>query len=80
MNSVIIDDCLISDRTNKSKANHNSSEINIPIKDQGDSFIKKYYIGSSSWIGINLCIFPSVNIGEGVIVGANSFFTKYIPD
>ena len=79
--SVIIDDdCLISDRVYISDANHNSSELNLPIKEQGDSFIKAVFIGSGSWIGINVCILPGVNIGKGVIVGANSVVSKDIPD
>lgn len=79
--SVIIDDdCLISDRVYISDADHNSSEINIPIKEQGDSFIKGVFIGSGSWIGINVCILPGVNIGKGVIVSANSLVSKDIPD
>lgn len=37
-------------------------------------------IGSYSWIGANVFINPDIEIGENVVVGANSVVTKSIPD
>ena len=36
-------------------------------------------IGNNVWLGNNVCIMPGVNIGDGVIVGANSIVTHDIP-
>jgi acetyltransferase-like isoleucine patch superfamily enzyme len=37
-------------------------------------------IGEKSWIGMNVAILGSVNIGKHCIIGANSVVTKDIPD
>lgn len=37
-------------------------------------------IGNNVWLGDNVCVLPGVNIGHGVIVGANSVVNRDIPD
>lgn len=39
----------------------------------------KVVIGNNVWIGNNVCILPGVEIGDGVIVAANSCVTHDIP-
>lgn len=39
----------------------------------------KIIIGDNVWIGENACIMANVNIGNGVIIGANSVVTHDIP-
>lgn len=36
-------------------------------------------IGNNVWVGNNVCILPNVNIGDGVVIGANSIVTHDIP-
>lgn len=43
-------------------------------------FIKKTIIGNDVWIGKNATIIAGCNIGNGVIVGANSVVTHSVPD
>ena len=55
-------------------------EININV------FFKKFNqktgitIGNDVWIGLGATILPSVKIGNGVTIGANSVVTKDVPD
>lgn len=36
-------------------------------------------IGKNVWLGRNVCIMPSVNIGDGAVIGANAVVTTDIP-
>ena len=36
-------------------------------------------IGDNVWLGNNVCVMPSVTIGDGAIIGANSVVTQDIP-
>ena len=58
---------------------HNFTDIRKPVKEQS-LFNKTTTIGSGSWIGINSVIMPGVTIGRNVVVGANSFVNKDVPD
>ena len=60
--------------------NHNSSDISIPIKYQGDSPERPVVIGDGTWIGSRVIILPGVNIGANSIVGAGAVVTKSVPD
>ena len=52
-------------------SNHNYSEIDIPIIDQGSS-LSSVTIGDNVWIGCNVIILPGVTIGSGSIIGAGA--------
>lgn len=41
---------------------------------------KTVKIGNDVWIGMNACILPGVQIGNGAIIGAGSVVTKDVPD
>jgi acetyltransferase-like isoleucine patch superfamily enzyme len=59
-------------------ANHNYEGKTIPYD---DSYIEgEVVVGSSSWIGMNVCILPGVTIGRGAIIGMGSIVTKSVPD
>lgn len=58
--------------------NHNFSDLNIPIKDQGYEEEKKVIIKNNVWIGSRVTILPGVTIGEGSIIGASAVVTKDI--
>ena len=49
--------------------NHNFSDLNKPIKYQGNSGEKPVYIGNDVWIGSRVMILPGVRIGNGVVCG-----------
>ncbi|MFA6086676.1 DapH/DapD/GlmU-related protein [Mucilaginibacter sp.] len=58
--------------------NHNYSNINILIKDQGVTK-QAVTIGNNCWIGGGATILSGVNIGDGCIVAAGSVVVKSIP-
>ena len=58
--------------------NHNYDDITVPIKNQGVTK-GKTVIGSDVWIGANVSIMSSVNIGDGCIIAAGAVVTKDIP-
>lgn len=51
-----------------------STPIKRPIVSKGPVII-----GCNVWVGDKVTILPSVHIGDGVIIGANSLVTKDIP-
>lgn len=59
--------------------NHNFTDLNIPIKDQGVGR-QAVNIGNNCWIGASAIILAGVNIGNGCVVAAGSVVTKSIPD
>lgn len=59
--------------------NHGFADATKSVKDQG------YYggpikIGENCWIGRGAIVLPNVNIGSGVVIGANSVVLDDIPD
>lgn len=36
-------------------------------------------IGSHVWLGANVCVLPSVIIGDNVVIGTGAVVTKYVP-
>lgn len=83
-NSIVIEDglltgnnVLISDNSHGNIQNKEESEI-LPLKrtiySKGGIHIEK-----NVWIGNNVCILSSVNIGKGAIIGANSVVTHDVP-
>ncbi|KKN56572.1 hypothetical protein LCGC14_0570840 [marine sediment metagenome] len=71
-------DVMIGPRVGLYAENHNFSDTNIPIKDQGvtKKFIK---IEDDCWIGANVIIVAGVTIGRGSVVAAGSVVTKDVP-
>lgn len=41
---------------------------------------KKITIGDDCWLGMNSVVLPGVNLGRGVVVGANAVVTKNMPE
>lgn len=76
---VIEESVLIADKVFISDCTHNYSDVNIPVNDQGVSFLKPVIIGEGSWLGENVCV-CGASIGKQCVVGANSVVTKDIPD
>ena len=51
--------------------NHRYEEINIPVHTQGYTY-KKVRIGHDVWIGANAFVMPGTELGDKIIVSANS--------
>lgn len=58
--------------------NHGYSDPNVPISLQTQPE-RPVVIGNGSWIGHGSVILPGANIGEHVVIGANSVVTGTIP-
>lgn len=67
-------DCVIYSR------NHEFSNLDIPMREQGYKEEKTVVIGDDVWIGGRVIILPGVHIGNHCIIGAGSVVTKDIPD
>ena len=50
-------------------SNHDFNDFNKPVE-------KNVKIGRNCWIGVNVSILAGVELGDHVIVGANSVVTK----
>lgn len=71
---------LIADRVFISDADHNFSNVDVPIQLQGDSFIGPVTLCDGCWIGIGAVILPGVTIGKNSVVAANAVVTCNVPD
>ena len=58
--------------------NHNFSDFNMNIKDQGVTR-NGVFIGNNCWIGAGVTILAGVTIGEGCVIAAGSIVTKPVP-
>ena len=58
--------------------NHDYRDVTLPISKQSMPE-KPVRIGSGSWLGYGSVVLPGAEIGEHVVVGANSVVTGVIP-
>ncbi len=59
---------------------HKTTDINIPMIEQGETDTREVKVGNDVWIGRRAIILPGVIIGSGCIIGAGAIVTKDIPD
>ncbi|MCA6436320.1 MAG: acyltransferase [Bacteroidetes bacterium] len=76
---IIEDSVLFAPNVAVYSTTHTFSNTEIPIKEQA-LLNKTTIIKENSWIGINSVILAGVTIGKHVVIGANSFVNKDIPD
>jgi acetyltransferase-like isoleucine patch superfamily enzyme len=77
---VIEDDVLIGCGVHIYVENHNFSNPNLLISEQGHSIAKQVVLKKGCWIGANVIILPGVIVGINSVVGAGAVVTKSIPD
>lgn len=70
-------DVLIGPYSVINSGNHNYSNPEIPIRQQGH-ITKPITIGDDVWIGANSTILAGVTIGKGAVVGAGAVVTKNV--
>lgn len=58
------------------RINHNYSDINIPMSNQGVQKLKKVIIGDDVWIGRRAIINPGRTIKKGTVIAAASLVHK----
>jgi len=71
------DDVLIGPNVVVYSQNHNFSEENLVIREQGYS-LKAVTIGNNVWLASNTIVLPGVSICSDVVIGAQSLVTKSI--
>ena len=80
-NTILIeDDVLIGCGVHIYVENHNFSNPNQLISEQGHSIAKQVVLKKGCWIGANVIILPGVIVGINSVVGAGAVVTKSIPD
>jgi maltose O-acetyltransferase len=60
--------------------NHNFSDPDKPLQEQGYAESEPVVIGDNTWIGTRVIILPGCRIGKNAIIGAGAVVTKDIPD
>lgn len=60
--------------------NHNTSNIEVPMRLQGMRELLPIIIEDDVWIGARVCILPGVKIGKGAVIGACAVVAKNVPD
>jgi len=76
---VIEDDVLMGRNIHISDHAHKFSEVQTPIKNQGNTKPELVKIGRGVWLGQGVVVCPGVKIGEYSVIGANSVVTKDVP-
>ncbi len=59
--------------------NHNFSDRNKTILEQGTGAEQPVFIADDVWIGRRAMILPGVNIGEGAVIAAGAVVVKDVP-
>lgn len=73
------DDVIAGELVRFHSENHNYSNLNELIKNQGVNR-KGIKIGNNCWIGAGVTFLDGSSIGNGCVVGANALVTKNFPD
>jgi acetyltransferase-like isoleucine patch superfamily enzyme len=71
--------CLIGPGVVMRTANHEFSDPDMLIREQGHVFAN-IFVGDDVWIGANAIILGGVEIGRGSIIGAGAVVTKDVPE
>lgn len=76
---TIEDDVMMGGGVHIYVSNHQFSNPNIPIIDQGSYKFSHVILRKGCWIGANVIILPGVEIGENAVVGAGSVVSRDVP-
>ena len=77
---IVGDDVMLGSGVHIYTANHEFSNPDVPIIDQGHSEPQDVIIEQGCWIGANVIILPGVYIGRNSVVGAGSIVTKDVKE
>ena len=59
--------------------NHEASDTEVPMDEQGETPEMPIFVGDDVWIGRRVIVLPGVRIGKGCIVAAGAVVTKDCP-
>jgi acetyltransferase-like isoleucine patch superfamily enzyme len=71
-------ECIIADRTMLIDFDHNTSEVERPIREQG-IYKQDVRIGHNVWIGYGASVLRGVRVGDNAVVGTSSVVTRDVP-
>ncbi|BAZ14737.1 hexapeptide repeat-containing transferase [Calothrix sp. NIES-4071] len=77
-NIKIGQNCLIAAQSGIFANNHNFTDLELPIREQGVTR-QGIVIEDDCWLGSGVKVLDGVTIGKGCVIGANSVVTKDIP-
>lgn len=60
--------------------NHEVSDLEAPMRQQGASESRPIVVGNDVWIGMRAMVMPGVRIGDHAIIAAGSIVTKDVPE
>jgi maltose O-acetyltransferase len=60
--------------------NHNFSDPDKPLQEQGYISSEPIVVGDNTWIGTRVIVLPGRTIGKCAIIGAGAVVTKDVPD
>lgn len=72
-------DVMIGEELAAISMNHEFSDVEKPMREQGFKNDKPIIIEDNVWIGTRVILLPGVRIGRGSIIGAGSVVTKDVP-
>lgn len=75
---TIGDSVLIAPMAKIMAVNHNFTDVDRPVIDQGITG-RGIVIDDGAWIGAGACVLDGVRVGKGAVVGANAVVTKDVP-
>ncbi len=72
-------ECLIADRTMLIDFDHEMSDVERPIREQGINK-RDVRVGHNVWVGYGACILRGVTVGDNAVIGTSSVVTRDVPD
>lgn len=75
---LVGDGCMIAAYCYIIDTDHVFNRVEVPIREQGYAS-RKVVIGNDVWVGSHSIIAKGVTIGDGAVVGANSFVNRDVP-
>ncbi len=71
-------ECIIADRTMMIDFDHNTTEVERPIREQG-IYKRDVRVGHNVWIGYGACLLRGVTVGDNAIIGTSAVVTHDVP-
>jgi acetyltransferase-like isoleucine patch superfamily enzyme len=77
-NVSIGEQCIVADRVMLIDFDHNVTEVERPIREQG-IYKRDVRVGNNVWIGFGAQILRGVSVGDNAIIGAGAVVTRDVP-
>jgi len=78
--TIIGNDVMIAPEVIIFSVGHETSNIDKPMRLQGNTPARPVTIGNDVWIGQRVTILPGIKVGDGAIIAAGAIVTKDVPE